>query len=322
MKSSEILGWIAMVNVSLLTACGGVSSIGSGTGSGGAGSPGMGTAGSRTAGSPGMGVDPEGGRGGTTGMLGAGMGGKLSGAMAGSGAMASSAAMAGSGATSSLQPCRTDEECPGAGEPCQMCTDGTLACNMGYCDGASGICKRNGGFCSPKCGTAMDCPIPDLACTDCGDGSEACPAAECRVGFCELSYPGCGDFDPCAGLKCGHLCNSCPTDSTCDSSVLSFCNNAGKCQPGPPSCNQNKCQTSMDCGTPPPICTPCVDGSCAGFDCVNNKCAWNCPTSSLQCKYTDECLGFFDGQCTMCPTGKCAVPACIQNSCELVCPVK
>jgi hypothetical protein len=228
----------------------------------------------------------------------------------------------GTGAASSVESCMTTDDCPGAGEPCQMCPDGRLACNYGYCDATTGTCKRNGGFCAPKCAADQDCPVPDLACTDCGDGSRACPTSECRMGFCQVSYPGCMGFDPCKGRECGHECKSCPPDSKCDASVLSFCNDAGQCQPGPPSCGQNKCQTAMDCGTPPPICTPCVDGTCAAFDCVNNTCAWNCPTSSLQCKYTDECLGYFDGQCTPCPNGECAVPACIQNSCELVCPVK
>jgi len=318
------LGWGALVNLSLLAACGGVSSIGGSdapNGSGGAhqnsgmaGSKAM--VGAKNGGAVGNMVEPKGGshQGGS---------GNGSGTPAGSGSINMGSGMTPSaGAAPLIQQCMTSEDCPGVDEPCQMCPDGSnsVACNYGYCDVTRGICKRNGGFCSPKCMADSDCPTPDLACTECGDGTRVCPVAECRTGFCEVSYPGCKGVDPCMGRECGQECQSC-ADGMCDAAVGSYCNSAGKCQPGAPSCGQNKCQTTMDCGTPPPVCIPCVDGSCASFDCVNNKCAMNCPLSNLQCKYTDECLNFFDGQCKMCPNGMCALPACLQNACQLVCPL-
>jgi hypothetical protein len=307
MKSSKISSWVVLLNVGALAACGGVSSIGSGDSGG---SPGMAGAPSK-AGAPGM--ETKGGRGGTSGMEGTGTAGRPFPGMGGS------AAMPGTGASTGLQACMTDHDCPDAGESCEVCADGTLACNVGYCDATSGICKRKSGLCTPKCATDMDCPILDLPCTECGDGSRVCPISQCRMGFCEASYPGCGGHDPCAGRECGSPCDSCPPDGMCESSELSFCSAAGKCQPGPASCGENICQTSMDCGTPPPVCVHCPDGTCAGFGCVSNKCAYNCPTTTSACEVSEDCT--FDLKCSKCPSGECAVPACIQNTCDLVCPL-
>src|SRR5687767_5668833 len=119
MKSSKISSWVVLLNVGALAACGGVSSIGSGDSGG---SPGMGGAPSK-AGAPGM--ETKGGRGGTTGMEGIGTAGRPFPGIGGS------AAMPGSGASTGLQPCMTDQDCPGAGESCEVCADGTLACNVG-----------------------------------------------------------------------------------------------------------------------------------------------------------------------------------------------
>jgi hypothetical protein len=77
----------------------------------------------------------------------------------------------------------------------------------------------------------------------------------------------------------------------------------------------------MDCGEPPPKCVPCGNNTCAGFDCIQGKCAFTCPPNpEPQCKTSEECppLGEI---CKECPNGKCAIPVCILASCNLVCPL-
>lgn len=311
MRSFKVWGWAALLSVSVLSACGGVSKIGSGSGGG-----------SSTAGSANSGVDSDGGSslgGGKMGTAAGGMsvgtGGKS--AVGGMGA----GAEPGAGATSTSQSCMDSEECPGAHDPCQICEDGHQACNNGYCDSDTHTCKRLGAICQPKCVEDTDCPASELACADCGDGTRACPTSQCRAGRCEVTYPGCNGYEPCTGRVCGYICSPCP-DGSCSSSVLSFCNGRGQCRPGPENCNQNSCATKQDCGTAPPECVPCVDGSCAIFDCRNNACALACPGSALQCKHTDDCLTAFDPRCQPCQGGQCAVPVCYQGACQLACPLE
>ncbi|HKO46461.1 MAG TPA: hypothetical protein VJV79_01980 [Polyangiaceae bacterium] len=307
MKSIEILGWAALANACFLAACGGVSSIGNGNG---VDSAGMGTGGSKASGSAGMGVTPKGGSG--NGKAGSGTGASLAGTGPG---------MATGSAGSAFQPCKSKEDCPAPHGPCQVCPDGTRACNVGYCDSATGTCQSTGASCERECTIDMDCPVRDIACVQCSNGTQSCPTSICREGVCQDGYQGCGGVDPCATAACGSPCSPCTDGAACDDSKPNFCAVGGKCQPGPPDCSELQCHTAMDCGTPPPVCIPCIDGSCATIDCVSNKCAMACPSSNLQCKYAEDCVMLNVDPCTRCPSGSCAVPACLQNACELVCPV-
>src|SRR4051812_2043803 len=312
MKSFKGSRWAALVSVGLVAACGGVSHKGRGGDGGAADSKTGGSAGTSTGSNGGSGHGGSGGGGGLVSMAG-----MASGATASGGAAAGGAAAAGS-AGSSVQSCMSSAECPGYKEPCQMCADGHSVCNDGICDGTTFKCKRGGGFCSTRCLQDADCPTVNLPCTDCGDGTSACAIGECKSGFCEVSYPGCEGSDPCEGRECGYDCTPC-VNGDCSASVMSFCNDAGKCQPGAPACGQQKCRTATDCSTPPPGCTPCTDGSCATFDCVNDKCALSCPNSALKCKLASDCPDSLGEHCSMCPNGKCAVGACVQSACQLVC---
>jgi hypothetical protein len=310
MKSFKALSWVALVNVSLLVACGGVSKT-DGTSGGSSGNAGA----IDSTGGNGQGGNNQGG-----GKAGSGTGGT---AMSTGGKDSNGGAIAVGGAPPgsfpSDHPCMTNAECPGSGEPCQMCADGHMVCHDGYCDGPSGTCKVNGGFCTVGCATNADCPASHLPCTDCGDGAQACPTTQCQAGFCEVSYPGCPHHDPCAGMGCGEECQACQ-GSGCTSSVQAFCNDAGRCQPGPPSCGAKRCLAQTDCGAPAD-CSPCTNGSgaCATYGCIGALCQLTCTESGKKCKVSSDCPTPDADQCVKCVSGSCAIPACIDDACQMVC---
>lgn len=314
MKLSKALWWVLLTNVGWTAACGGTSSRNGGGGSGGAeGGPG----GSKTADS---GSSAKGGSGTAAGA--AATGGMVSGPVAAAGGMASGP-VAGTGATSSAQRCKVQEDCPGLDAPFEDCGDGTYANNVGYCDEMTGWCKRRGDVCPAKCAQDSDCPVLELACTACNDGTQACPTNECVGGRCHTTYPGCSGYDPCKDRVCDAYCTSCGPNEDCGASVLSFCNDRGKCQAGLSHCGRSSCDTLADCGAPPTDCVACSNDTCAARDCVDNQCVLACPPGTTRvCKSTDECLNLAaPGQCTPCPNGACASPVCLQNACQLVCPL-
>lgn len=305
MKSMNVLRWVTLVSVSVLGACGGVSSIGSGD-------------------------DP--GKGGSSSMAGTGKGAESTGATSmGAQSTGATSSMGASPNVAGKDPgvggtgmgggeCTSDMDCIDPVAPCEPCADGSYACTKNYCD--AGKCVVSQGACATKCMTDMDCPVPKVACTTCADGSTSCPTSQCLKGVCQTSLPGCGGYDPCKGLACGTECKPC-LDATCDpTNQLSYCSAEGKCQPGIPQCgNPGMCKTVMDCGAPPPKCVPCGNDTCATFDCIKGSCVFACPPNpNPQCKTSEECPVIGD-QCKMCQSGKCAVNACLQGSCELVCPL-
>src|SRR5687768_14523247 len=114
MKSLNALSWVALVNVCLLVACGGVSKGGGPRGDAGN----TGTIGGNGQG----GSKPGTGAGGT--MI--TTGGKDSGPHAGSGSAAGP-----SEPIPGPSSCSSDADCPDNGEPCQMCADGHSVCHDG-----------------------------------------------------------------------------------------------------------------------------------------------------------------------------------------------
>lgn len=306
MKSMNVLGWFTLVSACALTACGGVSSIGSGDESKGGSS--MTSGGSTgTGASSGKGAESMGAQstGATSMGAAAGVGGKDPNGM---------------GASGGVEECKSDMDCTDPVAPCEPCSDGSYACTKSYC--AGGKCVYQHQSCTEKCATDKDCPVPAVACSMCADGTTACPTAQCLMGTCQTTIPGCGGTDPCKGLACGTECKSCGADGMCDTKELSYCSADGKCQPGLPQCgNPGMCKTVMDCGAPPPKCVPCGNDTCATFDCIDGSCVFACPANpNPQCKVSEDCPVIGD-QCKMCGSGKCAVEACLQGSCELVCPL-
>ena len=319
MKSFKALSWVALVNVSLLVACGGVSKTeGTSGASGNTGNiPGNAQGGAKPGTTGAGGAKP-----GTTGAGGTkpgttGTGGKDSEPRAGSG----SAAGPSDGPPPGPSSCMSDADCPGSGEPCQMCADGHSICHDGFCDGLTGTCKVNGGFCTVGCANDADCPVSNLPCTDCGNGAEACPTTECQAGFCEISYPGCSDHDPCGGKGCGEECQACQ-GTGCTASVMALCNDAGKCQPGPPYCGSPRCLAQEDCPEPAD-CNSCPDlgGTCASYVCGNiGRCQLTCtPSAGKTCHVSSDCPAPAADHCVKCVDGSCAIPACLDDACKWVC---
>ena len=314
-----------LLTLAALAACSGrVQPIGdaaSGTaGSGGAaqgqgqggGKPGTG-AGGTAVGAGGTAV----GAGGTAVGVGGGTaGGKGSGPYAGSG----SAAGPGDPPPGPLS-CMSDADCPGSGQPCQTCADGHTVCSPVECDGRTGTCKVGGGYCAVGCATDADCPVSNLPCTDCGNGAEACPTTECQAGYCEISYPGCSGHDPCGGKGCGEECQACQ-GTGCTASVLALCNDAGKCQPGPPYCGSPRCVVEEDCPEPAD-CNSCPDagGTCARYVCGSNgRCQLTCtPSAGKTCQVSSDCPAPAPDHCVKCVDGSCAIPACLDDACKWVC---
>jgi hypothetical protein len=297
MKPMKMLRWVVLTSVgTLLAACGGgVTTLGSGD------DPGPEKGGSSTMGA-----------GGTSSIAGKGGSSSTAGKTSG---------VAGAGATAGSELCMTDTDCTDYGAPCEPCADGSYACNKTYCD--QGKCVHTRDQCNIKCSTDMDCPVPDLPCKDCGDGTVACDRAQCVMGLCQTVYPGCGGFDPCKGVGCGSPCKDCGPDGMGCTDALAYCDAGGKCTPSIPQCmDPGSCKTAMDCGTAPADCKPCGGGTCAQFQCLENKCVFACPNPEPQCKTSEECPVIGD-MCKTCPTTmKCAVQACLQGSCELVCPLE
>jgi hypothetical protein len=309
MKSTLILGSAVLFNLSMLAACGGVSNIGSSSSEGGQAGSGMAGSkamnGSKAGGAAGTVVDSKAGSNNmeVTDDVGPSEGGAASEMTPGNG----------TGARPSMEQSRVDLDCLGIGADCKFCTAGGLACQS-FC--VSGQCQAKPSTCPVQCSTDQECGLP---CVECSPGHKACAQSTCKLGVCQTSKPIC-ETQSCDGLGCGTPCTVCDGKGGCQTG-LSFCNADGKCEVGPPNCAPSMCATAMDCGTPPPICQPCTDGSCARFDCVGNQCAFACPSgAALQCKYTEDCPAQ-SGPCTPCPSGKCAVQACLTNACQLVCPV-
>jgi hypothetical protein len=309
MKSMKLLRVVALVSISVLGACSGVSKIGSGDEPGKAGGASTSVGGTKGEGLAGMGKGAE-----------------ASGATSSTGATANMGGAGtvggkdpGVGAEPNVELCMSDTDCENPGSPCEPCGDGTYSCNKVYCDG--GKCVHTRDACKTMCADDKDCPVLGIACTKCGDGSVACPSTQCVKGQCQTSIPGCNDVDPCKGQACGAECKSC-VDGMCDTKELSYCSAEGKCQPGLPQCGDpGMCKTPMDCGSAPPKCVPCGNDTCATFDCIQGSCVFACPPNpEPECKVTEDCKAV-GNVCKMCPLGGCAVQACLSGSCELVCPL-
>jgi len=313
MKSLKFVSWLVFVNVGALAACGGSSTIGNGTDPNGGSKADGGSVGN-----PGAGTGTS--IGATSGKPGTGSGGSTSmGASTGTGNTGTGNTGNGTGNAPGMGECASDLEC--GDESCEQCPGtGAPHCTRGMCIG--GKCQTYDIVpCVSTCSGDKDCATLDIGCTDCGNGSQACQTSACVMGFCQTKFQGCANVDECAGQACGAVCKNCTT-GTCDPKTTGVCSVDGKCTQGDPRCVDPGCSTVMDCGTPPPMCNDCGDGTCAAFQCIDKKCMLTCPDGdpNLQCKTSEDCPVL--DNCIECDGGKCAVQACLQNYCQLVCPVK
>lgn len=250
-----ILSLVTLLGFAALTACSGVSTIGSGDGKGGesTGEPeGMG----------GESVIP--GKGGTS------SGGKDP----GMGGTSTAGKDPGMGGTTTGE-CTNEMDCP-VDLKCETCADGGEACSKSSC--IAGKCVRQEAVCSNnmKCSSPMDCPVAQ-GCKDCADGKQACPTADCVMGYCQNYWPTC-ELPPGECMSA----NDCgPQDGKC---VL--CDD-GSC--AMPNCVDNKCEQSCpstgrecklvsDCPVVGDICIKCpTTGKCAVQACVDYSCQMVCP---------------------------------------------
>jgi hypothetical protein len=232
----------------------------------------------------------------------------------GTGASTGMGAAPGNGACLSDGDCTTEPSC----EKCEG--DGGLHCTTEACVGGKCI-TYDSASCATKCSDDKDCSMLDKGCIDCGDGTQACQTSNCLMGSCQTTFRNCQPLDECAKAACGTPCKSCTT-GTCDPKEPGVCSVDGKCTQGDPRCT-GECSTAMDCGTPPPMCVDCGDGTCQSFQCIDKKCVLGCATEPPPtCKVNDDCPTL--ANCIECENSSamCAVPACLQGSCQLVCPVQ
>ena len=345
MKLSSVLAFSSVV--AIVAACGGTSSLGSGTGpidtDGGVGTGGdSGAAGSGQSGNGGSGPGTGGTAGsGQSGNGGAGGGGgydPCSGLPCGAAcslcdpkdaSCVSDRAMryCSAGGECMLPypvcgppgTCSSDQECAVDLGPCQVCPDGSYVCPRAQCVG--GQCVGSFQGCpGGGCKTDAECPAIRAPCQQCPDGSVSCPFSKCVNGSCVSGFPGCSGYQPCAGKACGAQCSQCdPKDPTCaETAVLKYCDASGTCSPTPPNCG-GMCKSRADC---PPVtdlaCRVCPGGTCAQMDCVNGSCQFACPPNPQpQCRVTLDCP--VREVCKICPDGRCAATECINGSCTLVC---
>lgn len=214
--------------------------------------------------------------------------------------------------------CEGNADCVKPEGPCQQCADGTYACPSASCIG--GLCISSFDSCpAQECGRAEDCSVPTAPCQPCGDGSFACPQVACEEFKCKPVIPGCSGYSPCAGKACGESCTQCaPNDPACsETAVLKTCDANGHCTPGQAQCG-HRCQVDSDCPAIE-ICKSCPGGGCAKVACQSGTCGWECPKEPApECTTVADC-GPHIMVCQECANGKCAEWDCIAGECRFVC---
>lgn len=215
--------------------------------------------------------------------------------------------------------CDSHADCPVPEVACQLCSDGTYACPSASC--VAGRCVSSFDSCPDStCLSDADCPTSNAPCQLCGDGSQVCPIASCQGGRCVASIPGCSGHSPCAGKACGEPCSQCPPhDPDCfETAVLKTCDANGVCTPGQVQCGGSQCRFDHDCPAIE-ICKPCPNGECASVGCIDGTCGFRCDSNpEPECRTTDDC----DPHiliCQECPNGRCAEMDCVSGQCRFVC---
>lgn len=215
--------------------------------------------------------------------------------------------------------CENHSDCVNPEGPCQQCPDGSVACPSASCIG--GLCISSFDSCSSAtCESDSDCPVSNAPCQPCGDGSYACPTSSCIQGRCAGSIPGCSGHAPCAGKACGESCTQCaPNDPACSETlVLKTCDASGHCTPGQAQCG-GACKVDNDCPGLE-LCKACPGGGCANVACLGGTCGWKCPSddSKAECTTAKDCSPHIL-ICQECSNGGCAEMDCVAGQCRFVC---
>lgn len=214
--------------------------------------------------------------------------------------------------------CETHADCIKPEGPCQLCGDGSHACPSASC--IAGQCVASFDSCpNIACQSGADCPVSNAPCQPCSDGTFACPVSTCEAGSCVAQIPGCSGYSPCAGKACGDPCTQCaPNDPACsETAVLKTCDVHGACTPGQAQCG-GQCRFDSDCPALE-ICKPCPGGDCARVACQGGACGWECPSNAEpQCTVATDCEPHIM-ICQECANGKCAEMDCVVGECRFVC---
>lgn len=214
--------------------------------------------------------------------------------------------------------CERHADCVTPEGACQRCADGTYACPSASCIG--GRCVASFDSCPDfECVGDDDCPVSNAPCQACGDGSHVCPITRCEGGRCVASIPGCSGHSPCAGKACGEPCSQCPPHAgDCfETAVLKTCDANGHCTPGQAQCG-GECRFDQDCPAIE-ICKPCPNGDCARVACLDGVCGFRCePSREPECTTAADC-GPHIMICQECPNGRCAEMDCVSGQCRFVC---
>lgn len=214
--------------------------------------------------------------------------------------------------------CETHSDCIKPEGPCQLCADGSHACPSASCIG--GQCVASFDSCPGiACQSDAECPVSNAPCQPCSDGTFACPVSTCEGGHCAAQVPGCSGYSPCAGKACGEPCTQCaPGDADCfETAVLKTCDANGACTPGQAQCG-GQCRIDSDCPAME-LCKLCPGGDCANMTCRGGTCGWECPKNSEpECRTVKDCSPHIL-ICQECGNGKCAEMDCVSGECRFVC---
>jgi len=212
--------------------------------------------------------------------------------------------------------CTINDTCVGtlcSGNPVD-CSGLSDVCNLGLCNGLTGLCEASPVNEGGGCDDADPCTEIDI----------------CTSGACAGSpIPGCINCGTPIDCDDANVC----TDEDCVGGVCAFANNALACDDGDACTTGDTCSSGACVGGPAPVCddgNPCTDDSCdslIGCDATNNANACNDgdPCTSSDACGGGVCAGTFIPGCVNCSTNAncndnnaCTSESCVGGACVYV----
>ncbi|MCD6414791.1 MAG: hypothetical protein J7L23_04170 [Candidatus Diapherotrites archaeon] len=187
-------------------------------------------------------------------------------------------------ANCTVQVCSSDSDCDD-GNPCteDKCNNKTSCLHT-----AVSKCKSGDGCCPSGCNYIIDKDCRQCkSSSDCNDNND-CTIDLCVKGFCQISWPHCGDNDGCCPPGCTHSEDSdCSGGTGCSSS--SDCNDNNPCTSD--SCDGGDCKHhSLADGTSCGTGKICCSGKCSSPACSKSSdCGTNTSCTTYTCSNPDTC---------------------------------
>lgn len=175
--------------------------------------------------------------------------------------------------TCETQRCESDGDCEYPEGPCQLCPDGSNACPSASC--VEGQCVVQ----APECSGYSPCAGKGCGdpCTQCAPNDPDCfetavlktcdSAGSCTPGQAQCANQCSLDSD-CPLME---ICKPCPSGDCARVACI-----GGACGWECPASAKPECATARDCEPHIMICEECGDGSCAEMDCVAGQCRFVC----------------------------------------------